>query len=188
YHIYITDTLDTDLDVSTFQLLAYSHQPMVQLKENAVRFNFPNINLPDSNTNEPLSHGYVQYKIKLKDNLPIGTVINNTAFIYFDFNAPVVTNTTSNTIAVINAVGEVRNQKSEIRIYPNPASNSVTISVDEAMLGSTATVTDITGRKMMGVQLATRNLQLETTTFASGVYFVTVSNEKGSVTKKLVIQ
>ncbi|MES2622391.1 MAG: T9SS type A sorting domain-containing protein [Bacteroidota bacterium] len=186
-HIYITDTLDADLDASTFQLLAYSHQPMVQLKENAVRFNFPNIMLVDSHANEPLSHGYVQYKIKIKDNKPVGTVINNTAFIYFDFNAPVVTNTTTNTIAVISSVGEVRNQKSEIRIYPNPASNSVTISVDEVMLGSIATITDITGRKMMDVQLTTRNLQLETTTFASGVYFVTVSNEKESVTKKLII-
>ncbi|MES2620689.1 MAG: T9SS type A sorting domain-containing protein [Bacteroidota bacterium] len=186
YHIYITDTLDADLDASTFQLLAYSHQPMVQIKESAVRFNFPNIMLVDSHANEPLSHGYVQYKIKIKDNKPVGTVINNTAFIYFDFNAPVVTNTTSNTIALINSVGEVRYQISDIRIYPNPASNSVTISVDESMLGATATITDITGRSMAAVQLSTVNLQLSTESLAGGVYFVTVSNEKGSVTKKLV--
>ncbi|MES2621304.1 MAG: T9SS type A sorting domain-containing protein [Bacteroidota bacterium] len=188
YHIYVTDTLDADLDASTFQLLAYSHQPMVQLKENAVRFNFPNIMLVDSHANEPLSHGYVQYKIKIKDGKPVGTVINNTAFIYFDFNAPVVTNTTSNTIAVINSVGEVRNQKSEIRVYPNPASNSVTISVDETMLGATATITDITGRKMATVHLQTVNSKLSTENFSSGVYFVTVSNGGGSGTQKLAIQ
>ncbi len=100
-HIYITDTLDAALDESTFQLLAYSVQPMVQIVGGAVRFNFPNINLPDSNVNEPASHGYVQYKVKLKDNLPLGTQVQNTAFIYFDFNAPVVTNTTVNTLTCL---------------------------------------------------------------------------------------
>jgi uncharacterized repeat protein (TIGR01451 family) len=92
-HIYITDTLAANLDISTFQLLGYSVHPLVQITENRIKFNFPNINLPDSNVNEPASHGYVQYKVKLRDSLPIGTEIRNTASIYFDFNAPVQTNT-----------------------------------------------------------------------------------------------
>jgi uncharacterized repeat protein (TIGR01451 family) len=188
-HIYITDTLDTDIDVSSFQLLAYSHQPMVQLKENAVRFNFPNINLPDSNTNEPHSHGYVQYKVKLKDNLPIGTEINNTAFIYFDFNAPVVTNTTSNTIAVVSGLTDNRQLTTDIRLYPNPANDVVTISIDESLIGSTSTVSDLTGRKMAAVQLSIINNQLSIAGFSSGVYFITVASiNLRTATKKLVIQ
>lgn len=97
-HIYVDDTLDTNLDVSSFQLLAYSHQNLTQVfaPEHRVRFNFPNINLPDSNSNEPQSHGYVQYKIKRLPNLAPGTAISNTASIYFDFNPPVVTNTVTN--------------------------------------------------------------------------------------------
>jgi hypothetical protein len=188
-HIYVTDTLDSDLDASTFQLLAYSHQPLVQIKENAVRFNFPNINLPDSNTNEPLSHGYVQYKIKLKDNRPIGTQINNTAFIYFDFNSPVVTNTTTNTIAVISSLPSYSLKGEPLRIYPNPAMEVVYIGVDESMIGGTGTVSDIMGRKMAAVQLSTVNRQLSTADFASGVYFVAVTDKEGrSATRKLVIQ
>jgi uncharacterized repeat protein (TIGR01451 family) len=97
-HIYITDTLSSSIDASSFQLLAYSHLPGVHIDGNKVRFNFPYINLPDSTTNEPSSHGFVQFKVRLKDNLAVGTGINNTAYIYFDFNAPVVTNTTINTI------------------------------------------------------------------------------------------
>ncbi len=182
-HIYITDTLDTDVDASTFQLLAYSHQPMVQLKENAVRFNFPNINLPDSNTNEPLSHGYVQYKVKLKPNLPLGTVINNTAYIYFDFNAPVVTNTTTNTISLSTGIASIGHPSSVIRLFPNPSNGNVTISVDERLIGSTAIVSDITGRVVSTVLLSTVNRQLSTNDFGSGVYFVTVGNR----TQKLII-
>jgi hypothetical protein len=42
----------------------------------------------------------VRFKIKLEENLPVGSSITNTAHIYFDFNPAVVTNTTLNTITV----------------------------------------------------------------------------------------
>jgi uncharacterized repeat protein (TIGR01451 family) len=96
-HVYITDTMSNLVDISTFTLLSYSHQPLMQIyNDGLVKFNFPNINLPDSNSNEPESHGYVQYKIRAKDSLTVGSTIDNTANIFFDFNAPVITNTTSN--------------------------------------------------------------------------------------------
>jgi hypothetical protein len=183
-HIYITYTLDTDIDEGSFQVLAYSHQPMVQIEKNHVRFNFPNINLPDSNTNEPLSHGYVQYKVKLKDNLPIGTTINNTAYIYFDFNAPVVTNTTGNTIITNTSVTEIRRVEPDFKLNPNPARDAFTVSVSESFIGETLTITDITGKQMAAVQLQAVNSKLETSNWASGVYLVRV----GNAVKKLAIQ
>ncbi|GDX52446.1 hypothetical protein LBMAG27_14930 [Bacteroidota bacterium] len=97
-HIQVLDTLDADLDASTFQLLSYSHAPMVQLFGSNVKFNFPNINLPDSTTDAEASKGYVSYRVKPLANLPLGTTIENTASIYFDFNSPIVTNTVSNII------------------------------------------------------------------------------------------
>ena len=97
--IFITDTLDANLDWSSFELLSYSHFPLIQLYNNGIiKFNYPKIYLPDSTNNEPESHGYVQFKIKALDSLAIGSVVNNTANIYFDFNAPVITNTVSNTV------------------------------------------------------------------------------------------
>ena len=54
--------------------------------------------LPDSNVNEPASHGFIKYSIKKYNTVGIGSVIKNTAYIYFDFNAPVVTNTVVNTV------------------------------------------------------------------------------------------
>lgn len=102
-HIYITDTMSNLVDISTFTLLSYSHQPLMQIyNDGLVKFNFPNIHLPDSNSNEPESHGYVQYKIRAKDSLAVGSTIDNTANIFFDFNAPVITNTTSNLLINCN--------------------------------------------------------------------------------------
>ena len=64
----------------------------------SVKFNFDGINLPDSNSNEPASHGWITYTIDQVPGLLVGTQIRNTAAIYFDYNAPVITNTTLNTI------------------------------------------------------------------------------------------
>ena len=57
-------------------------------------FIFNNIQLPDSNVNEPASHGFVKFKINQRANNPLGTVIENKAGIYFDFNEAVITNST----------------------------------------------------------------------------------------------
>ncbi len=187
-HIYVIDTLDSNIDAGSFQLLAYSHQPMVQLKGNNLRFNFPNINLPDSNTNEAASHGYVQYKVKLKDNLPVGTDINNTAFIYFDFNAPVVTNTTSNTIALATGVANLGMRNADFGLNPNPATESVRISIDESMIGSIVTITDITGREVLHSAVQIRNPQFDIRNLSPGVYFVTLENKTGRLSRKLVKQ
>jgi uncharacterized repeat protein (TIGR01451 family) len=93
-NIRIEDILDSELDPSTFQLTDLSHPGRVQLKNNKVEFIFDGINLPDSTSDEPNSHGYVSFKIK-PSNAVFGNTILNTASIFFDFNAPIITNTTS---------------------------------------------------------------------------------------------
>ena len=187
-HIYVTDTLDSNVDASSFQLLDFSHPPKIEIKDKAVHFNFANINLPDSNANEALSHGYVQYRVKLKNNLPLGTNINNTAFIYLDFNSPVVTNTTSNTITTTTGIENFEFRNADFGLNPNPASESVRVSVDESMIGSNLTITDITGRKLLTVSVANSTFSISTAGFSSGVYFIRIGNETESGTKKLVVK
>jgi uncharacterized repeat protein (TIGR01451 family) len=187
-HIYIDDTLNTNLDLSTFQLLAYSHQPLVQILEGGIaRFNFPNINLPDSNANEPASHGYVQYKIKLKDNSTVGTQINNTGYIYFDFNSPVVTNTTVNTVA--NSVGITSiNNDLQISVFPNPTRDEFTVYCPQFTVGKkiNLTLTDILGKELLFQTMRSANCRMSTANFPSGIYFLHIETEDGVVVKKLV--
>lgn len=98
-NVYVIDSLSEHLDWSSVQILSESHpMKLIQYDENKLKFQFSNINLPDSNANEPESHGSFMYRVKLKDNLPVGTAIENTAHIFFDYNEPIVTNTTINTI------------------------------------------------------------------------------------------
>ncbi len=100
FTVSIKDTLDSNLDIETIRPIGASHGYSVDMLEgNVLEFLFENIMLPDSNVNEAASHGYAIFEINLKDNLPIGTTIENSVGIYFDFNAPVITNTVVNTLA-----------------------------------------------------------------------------------------
>lgn len=95
-NINLRDTLDSQLDLSTFEVIGYSHQNHVVLNGNALAIQFPNIYLSDSTSSVDSSKGFFQYRIKPLPGLSCGSEIHNTASIYFDFNDPIVTNTTTN--------------------------------------------------------------------------------------------
>ena len=77
--------------------------------------------MPDSNNNEHLSNRNVLYQINHSASNQVGDVIHITANIYFDFNEPVVTNTTVPPIVDPKTynLSLVENQLDELHIYPN---------------------------------------------------------------------
>ncbi|MFT3912360.1 MAG: T9SS type A sorting domain-containing protein [Ferruginibacter sp.] len=91
-NVVVTDTLSNHLDWESFDITGTSHPCDVQRKDNKLQFYFKDINLLDATSNEPASHGFVAFKIRPKSTVVIGDSLNNRASIYFDFNAPVVTN------------------------------------------------------------------------------------------------
>jgi uncharacterized repeat protein (TIGR01451 family) len=94
FSVIIRDTLDAKLDANTFEMVNASHAVKTEIKEgNKISWTFAGILLPDSNVNEPASHGYITLRVKAKTGLSIGDQVKNSASIYFDFNLPVQTNT-----------------------------------------------------------------------------------------------
>lgn len=99
YDITIRDTLSQWLEPLSIEPGAASHPYTWELRHpGEVRFLFKNIQLPDSTSNEPASHGFIQYKIRQKPALPRGTLLQNRAGIFFDFNPPVMTNQTAQAV------------------------------------------------------------------------------------------
>jgi uncharacterized delta-60 repeat protein/uncharacterized repeat protein (TIGR01451 family) len=99
FTVIITDTLDTDLDIFSVISGVSSHNYKFRMHgPRVLEWRFDNILLPDSNVNEPASNGFVTFKVKQNKNLANGTLITNTANIYFDFNAPIITNTSLHTV------------------------------------------------------------------------------------------
>ncbi|MBK9148041.1 MAG: DUF11 domain-containing protein [Flavobacteriales bacterium] len=92
FHVVITDTLPANLDPGSIVMGAASHTFSWELHgEGTLKFYFPSILLPDSNINEPRSHGLVGFRIRPRLPLLPGDEIENIANIYFDFNPPVIT-------------------------------------------------------------------------------------------------
>lgn len=179
FNIRLLDTLDNNLDWSTFKHTAYSNEPQIQLFNTGILwFNFPNINLPDSNTNEPLSHGYVQYKIKLKQGLSLGTQIRNTAYIYFDFNPPVITNTTQNVLVTPTAIAELYNEI-QFHIAPNPVQSVLTVTLSNRLPANTYIfINDMQGRIIKQEKISeSTTIQLDVSTLTKGVYFIRLNGK-----------
>lgn len=131
FHVIIRDTLAPWLDPGSVVSGASSHPYRLEmLTPGYLKWSFDDIMLPDSNVNEAASHGFVKFQIRQKSAVPLSTVIQNRAAIYFDFNAPVLTNTTWHTIgenfvtgvttpAVAPAAGHAW------QLSPNPADGSI---------------------------------------------------------------
>lgn len=89
----VNDEIEEDLDLSTIHVINTSHDYVLSFNGNQVSWFFDNIMLPDS-VSDPLgSQGFIHYRIKMKSDVAMEDVIENTAAIYFDYNAPVITNT-----------------------------------------------------------------------------------------------
>jgi hypothetical protein len=130
--IRILDTLQSNFDPGTFQFLASSHPCRWSIKGNAVvEFDFPNILLPPAGSDEPGSHGFVKYSVQGRPDLPLGTPLRNTAGIFFDFNAPVATNTTETVVQLVKTTepGAVLHN---LQLMPNPASTRIRLQGAEA--------------------------------------------------------
>ncbi len=122
--ITVTDTLPEYLDMTTFVPGTASHPYELTINsEGTLEWFFDDINLADSISNEPESHGFIQFKILPKRDLANKTIIKNRAAIVFDFNLPVITNTVYNTIDF--DLDQRSTAQSQFFIYPNPAKDQV---------------------------------------------------------------
>lgn len=91
----ILNPIDTfKLDLMSLEIISSSHIfNLNYIPEGNLEFKFENVLLPDSNINEPESHGFVRYRIHPKTSLAVHDSVTNYAAIYFDHNLPVITNT-----------------------------------------------------------------------------------------------
>ena len=175
YIVVVKDTLDQNIDASTFQYLASSNKVVIQLFGNAAVFTFPQINLVDSATNPPLSTGWIQYKVKARENLPLGTQVSNTASIYFDNNPAVVTNTTINSVAPPLGIATI-SEESKIHLYPNPNKGTFTLETSNS-INSPYTITDMLGHIITQQNISSDRQTINMSEAADGVYTLMV---KGS--------
>ena len=184
--VVIYDTLSPDLDINTIRNVITSHEGVFTITDNTLKWEFANIDLPDSEHNEPESHGYVQFRIDAIGKLPLETVIENTATIVFDYYQTTVTNTTS--IVVNNYEIE-----DNLMVYPVPVVNHLTMQyksgIEEIV---TVRLFNTTGQlileenKMVFVGWNRHDFYLEN--LESGLYFLVVDSSSGRKSHKAILK
>ena len=176
-NIVVSDVISPNLDLSTFRFLASSHNCDVRITGDTVYFRFSFIQLPCVTVSETASHGWLAYSIQPKPNLPHLTQMTNTAAIYFDHNAPVLTNTTLHTIGGPESVTDIYTN-TQLSIAPNPFSTHTTVEMKDASGGRYSyIITDVLGRSICEGQL-TGNIPLliERKEMSAGTYFFSLFN------------
>lgn len=181
FNVVIKDIIDTTfLDIATLKTGASSHPYRLDIYDgNLLQFTFDNIQLPDSNINEPNSHGFIRFNIDQKLDNPNGTMIQNTADIFFDFNEAVTTNTTLHTVGENFITVETAPQFKDyvsVKVFPNPFHQSAQFEVEGIHNSMDFKVIDAQGR-VVRQQTVSNQFQFERATLPSGIYFFTLQQE-----------
>lgn len=186
-NVSVVDTLEGNLDLSTFQMLDASHSYDMTIDNNrTVTWTFANINLPDSTSDEPNSHGFIRFTIKPMPNLPELTAIHNFCDIYFDFNAPVRTNTTLTTINSATSIDPPAFEGFDI--YPNPATDRVIVKLDNAAQTDYRFVmTDIQGRIVRQVMGSADRFEVNVNDLSTGMYLYQIKATDGRTTQGKIL-
>lgn len=182
FNIVVLDTISTNFDISTFQILQSSHPYKVEFDKNrTLKFYFYDILLPDSSTNEPASHGFIKYSIQPKQGAGIGTTFINKADIYFDFNTPITTNETRNIFGVINGINHHQHQQDiASKAYPNPTREKLLIEFNNPEKQATIiTIYDINGKQLLQKTIEDNFFSFNTEAFSNGVYLYTIESILG---------
>ncbi len=193
----ITDHLDTALNWSTLKLEAASHEVTEwQLHPGGLLdVLFDQIFLPDSNTNEAGSHGFVTFSIERNREFDVNDRVTNKAAIYFDFNEPIITNEVIITVPemVTSTASAPSVQEHPLRllqINPNPTGGEIRFTPD-TKIGEVQTVRvfDAMGRLVLAKSIEQQqpSYVLDLSGLPSGTYLVTVIADRGVQSGQVIV-
>jgi hypothetical protein len=148
FTVIVRDTLDPSLDIATLRTGPTSHTAQFQIVDRELSWAFQDIDLPCSSEDEAGSQGFVTFAIQPEAGVQPGTEISNRASVYFDFNAPVITNTVAN---------RVRELSSGALVAPNPfrpsEGHTRIAFVGDGVAGSTLSVFTKPGQRVAHISI-----------------------------------
>ncbi len=183
HQVIVRDTLSNFLDPSTVHPGAASHPyDFTVYGPGIVQFTLPNSNLiPGSGTNE----GFVSFRVAQKSDIPCGTEIRNSAAIYLDYNAPVLSNQTYHTVCEFDSFVVVKTkyielEGADVKVYPNPFDESALFEVSGvAASGFTLELYDLQGKKLLNQSFNHPTFRLYRQQLPAGMLLYRLITNKG---------
>ena len=182
-NIVVKDTIDTEVfDISTVEVLIASHSVETSIRGDMIVFIFKDVNLPFDDAN---NDGYVTFQIKPLATIDIGTNLENRAAIYFDFNFPIITNTTSTVVNDPTSTVNIDQTKNRL-ITDNPITGTLhlTESFDEY---DQIVIYNNIGQEVLKRNIMAGNIDIDISELASGSFILKAIGAEGSQSKIVII-
>ncbi len=177
-NVYLLDTIAVDFDLGSLQILGASHAFEASLKPGRVlRFDFPNIMLPDSTADLEGSQGFASFRIRTQGAPLPGTLLRNAADIFFDFNDPIRTNNAD--LVAEMSVGLAQRTNDAVFTYPNPVQDHLRIMLPHGMWYMQVLTMD--GRSVLVAGQVAGGTTVAVDQLASGSYVLHLVNTHGEV-------
>jgi uncharacterized repeat protein (TIGR01451 family) len=185
FTVIITDTLPSTLDPGSiiWGASSHAHSRLIQ-DQGTLKFTFPNILLPDSNVNEPLSHGFVGFRIRPRLPLLPGTTIENIANIYFDFNPPVITE--PSVLVAEFSTGVIGTDNAALELSPVPVSDRLNLTATTEIRSVRIIATD--GREVGQRSIQATSGAIDVSMLRAGAYLLVATMSDGSAARKRFIK
>ncbi len=186
--------LNEHLDIKTLQNITSSHRFTFNFEEGNLYFLFSNIELPNSLSDPVNAEGFVSFRIQLKENTPIGTVIFTNATIQYDNNSPIATNQTFHTVGeefveifTVSTTHPILNDI-KVVIQPNPVEDFAIIDIQNHEADNyTLEIYTTTGKHISTQQFENQNIQLQRNQLKTGMYIYRLSSKDGFVNTGRII-
>lgn len=173
FRIQILDTLDNNLDLKTLRLLKaqFNYEAKV-ISPNILSFSFDPIWLP------PNAYSSVSYLVKPNSILNNGTTIQNRAGIKFDYNEPVITNSTTTTISLVSGYSQNFSSPTSYTVFPNPATNAINVSFHNPLSVKNIKIIDVNGKIVYSYISHNQNfISFDVNGLTSGIYLLSISED-----------
>ncbi len=180
HFVILVDSLPAEIYPSSVTPVAFSHLYKwlsVTGLGGVLKVEFNPIYLVDSATNEPASKGFFTFTAKKKPALAVGTQIKNKAYIYFDYNPPIITNTVINTIVAPSSIVEIDKQI-EVKIAPYPFSVIAAFEITGLHQPFNFELFDITGKRIREIpSLNASKFFIAKESLSTGMYLYRITSE-----------
>ncbi|MEM1320231.1 MAG: T9SS type A sorting domain-containing protein [Bacteroidota bacterium] len=181
--VVIRDTLSAHLDPTTVRPGASSHDYTFEVYGDGIlKFTFENINLPDSSTNKQASYGFVKFRVSQRPDNPAGSVIKNSAAVFFDFSEPNYTGITCHRIdeefITVSTDNIFVPEVSSINVYPNPFNRDATFDIESSknFRQITLSIYDLNGRLLRQEAHNSLRFTFQRENLASGLYIYQINS------------
>lgn len=198
--VVIRDTLSPHLDIQSVEPGASSHPYDLEIyNRGIVKITLSEIQLqPVGSAEEASSSGFVKFRISQKPNNPLGTEITNSAAVYFDYHAPVLTNNIDYTVGCTSFFQQGCLELStkvtenfpgvEINVAPNPFWDKATIDIEGITLNEVELLMyDMMGRLIRTEKHRADRIEVYRNNLPSGMYtFQLLTRGQTLATGKLI--